>query len=239
MAKYECTVCGYIYDEEKEGKKWDELPDDWVCPLCNSSKDYFKLVEEGEAEVGIPGEKGLKCGVCGYIMAAGYEGEVCPVCGAVRAVFVPHTDRVSPKRRKFLNLHMHSIVVHFPQAFSVFMLFLTVALFVLEGSLKAEFFATLKVLSIFLPLSVLVGMVTGLVDGRVRFRRLSTIILKRKITVAVFFLVFSVGVFVIMNCIEVSASWHLVLVGLNGLCALSSVFLGNNGGHLVGMETPG
>lgn len=237
MAKYECTVCGYIYDEEKEGKRWDELPDDWVCPLCNSSKDYFKLVE-GEAEVGGPGEEELKCGVCGYIMAAGYAGEECPVCGAVRAVFVPHKDRVSPKRRKFLSLHLHSIMVHFPQAFSVFMLFLTMALFVLEGSWKVEFFAALKVLSIFLPFSVLAGMVTGVMDARVRFRRLSTIVLRRKIAAAVFFLVFSVGVFVVMNCMEVSASWHLVLVGLNGLCALSSVFLGHNGGHLVGMETP-
>lgn len=253
MARYECTVCGYIYDEAKEGKKWDELPDDWVCPLCGSGKSYFKLVEgEAEAEAERPGaesvesekvdtagEKGLRCSVCGYVMDGGYTGEECPVCGALRAAFESYTDRVSSKRRKFLNLHLHSVVVHFPQAFSVFMLFSVVMLFILKGQLKADFWATLKVLSMFLPVSVVVGLVSGMMDGRVRFRRLSTIILRRKIMAALVFLVFSVGVFVMMNCVELSASWHVVLVGLNGVCALSSVFLGHNGGRLVGMETPG
>jgi len=42
--RYECAACGYIYDEEQEGKKFDELPDDWVCPVCGSEKDdFFKL----------------------------------------------------------------------------------------------------------------------------------------------------------------------------------------------------
>jgi len=44
FAKYECAACGYIYDEEKEGKKFDELPDDWLCPVCGSDKDdFYKL----------------------------------------------------------------------------------------------------------------------------------------------------------------------------------------------------
>lgn len=42
MAVYECSVCGFVFDEEKEGKKWDELPADWVCPVCESPKPYFK-----------------------------------------------------------------------------------------------------------------------------------------------------------------------------------------------------
>lgn len=43
MAKYECTVCGYVYDEETEGKKFSELPDDWVCPECGAGKDAFEI----------------------------------------------------------------------------------------------------------------------------------------------------------------------------------------------------
>lgn len=39
--KYLCEICGYIYDEEKEGKKFEDLPEDWVCPICNASKDDF------------------------------------------------------------------------------------------------------------------------------------------------------------------------------------------------------
>ena len=41
MASYECSVCGHIYDEDKEGHAWDSLPDDWVCPVCDSAKGYF------------------------------------------------------------------------------------------------------------------------------------------------------------------------------------------------------
>ncbi len=51
--KYVCTVCGYIYDEElgdpdngiAPGTKWDELPEDFVCPLCSVGKDMFEAEE--------------------------------------------------------------------------------------------------------------------------------------------------------------------------------------------------
>ena len=46
MAKYKCQLCGHIYDEEKEGIKFEDLPDDWKCPMCFAPKSMFKLVEE-------------------------------------------------------------------------------------------------------------------------------------------------------------------------------------------------
>ncbi|MEA2083729.1 MAG: glutamate synthase-related protein [Thermodesulfobacteriota bacterium] len=46
MAVYKCLVCDTVYDEEKEGMKWDDLPDDWVCPVCGSGKSYNKLVQD-------------------------------------------------------------------------------------------------------------------------------------------------------------------------------------------------
>mgnify|MGYP002294835482 CR=1 FL=1 len=39
--KYRCTVCGYIYDDEKETIKFEDLPDDWKCPRCGVGKDKF------------------------------------------------------------------------------------------------------------------------------------------------------------------------------------------------------
>ena len=39
--KFKCTACGYIYDEAKEGKKFADLPGDWVCPVCGSEKEDF------------------------------------------------------------------------------------------------------------------------------------------------------------------------------------------------------
>ena len=44
MDKYVCELCGYIYDEEAEGTKFEELPEDWVCPLCGAPKNLFKKV---------------------------------------------------------------------------------------------------------------------------------------------------------------------------------------------------
>ena len=45
MAKYRCTICGYIYDEEKEGVLFKDLPDDWKCPLCFNPKSAFEKIE--------------------------------------------------------------------------------------------------------------------------------------------------------------------------------------------------
>lgn len=49
MKKYVCNICGYVYDEEKgepdngiaPGTKWEDLPDDYVCPLCAVGKEDF------------------------------------------------------------------------------------------------------------------------------------------------------------------------------------------------------
>ena len=48
MKKYRCILCGYIYDDSKEEVKFEDLPDDWVCPLCGASKKDFKLIEDKE-----------------------------------------------------------------------------------------------------------------------------------------------------------------------------------------------
>ncbi|KAF5079924.1 putative thiamine pyrophosphate-containing protein YdaP [anaerobic digester metagenome] len=49
MAKYRCTVCNYIYDEEVEGVKFNDLPENWRCPVCNSPKSAFVFLCEGKA----------------------------------------------------------------------------------------------------------------------------------------------------------------------------------------------
>lgn len=39
--KYVCTLCGYVYDDEKEDVPFADLPDSWICPLCGASKSEF------------------------------------------------------------------------------------------------------------------------------------------------------------------------------------------------------
>ena len=51
MKKYVCDVCGYIYDEEigdpdngvEAGTKWEDVPEDFECPLCFVGKDQFSV----------------------------------------------------------------------------------------------------------------------------------------------------------------------------------------------------
>ena len=50
MARYICSVCEYILDDEKTGQKWDDLPDDWVCPVCDSPQSYFSKMDEAGSE---------------------------------------------------------------------------------------------------------------------------------------------------------------------------------------------
>ena len=50
MAKYRCTVCNYIFDEDKEGYKFDELPLNWRCPVCNSPLNSFVLLVQEEVK---------------------------------------------------------------------------------------------------------------------------------------------------------------------------------------------
>lgn len=42
--KYRCTICGHIYDDEIEKIKFEDLPDDWKCPVCGVPKDKFERI---------------------------------------------------------------------------------------------------------------------------------------------------------------------------------------------------
>lgn len=51
--KYRCEICGYIYDPEvgdasqdiKAGRTFEELPDDWTCPVCGADKSRFEVID--------------------------------------------------------------------------------------------------------------------------------------------------------------------------------------------------
>ena len=53
--KYECVICGFIYDEEKglpeegiaAGTRWEDVPEDWLCPDCGVGKMDFEMIEIG------------------------------------------------------------------------------------------------------------------------------------------------------------------------------------------------
>lgn len=54
MKKYVCVVCGWVYDPETgdpdngiaPGTAFEDIPDDWTCPLCGVGKDDFEETDE-------------------------------------------------------------------------------------------------------------------------------------------------------------------------------------------------
>lgn len=54
MKKYVCSVCGYVYDPEKgdpdsgtkPGTAFEQLPADWLCPVCGAEKGAFKEAKD-------------------------------------------------------------------------------------------------------------------------------------------------------------------------------------------------
>ena len=60
MQQWECIVCGWIYDETvgdpdsgiAPGTKFEDIPDDWLCPECGVGKDDFELVDVTDSNLG-------------------------------------------------------------------------------------------------------------------------------------------------------------------------------------------
>ncbi len=91
--KYVCGVCGYIFDEEAEGRKFEELTH---CPRCHSPASVFKPLNEDEvksAEEESGSGRIYQCSVCGYIFDEEAEGKKfeelthCPRCHSPASVF--------------------------------------------------------------------------------------------------------------------------------------------------------
>jgi rubredoxin len=57
MKKWQCVVCGFIYDEVAglpeegiaPGTRWESIPDDWACPDCGVAKADFEMVAIADA----------------------------------------------------------------------------------------------------------------------------------------------------------------------------------------------
>ena len=53
--RWQCLACSYVYDEAKgwpddgiaPGTRWQDVPDDWVCPECGATKDDFEMIRIG------------------------------------------------------------------------------------------------------------------------------------------------------------------------------------------------
>ncbi|MEI7748024.1 MAG: glutamate synthase-related protein [Chlorobiaceae bacterium] len=61
MAKWQCGLCLYIYDENNESVAWEALPNEWTCPVCGSGKESFSLAASNlpvAAAIGVETDSG-------------------------------------------------------------------------------------------------------------------------------------------------------------------------------------
>ena len=69
--RYECSVCGFVYDEGSEDRPWSELGDDWECPVCGADRSYFKpgdaSAEETSEPAAVPSGAAAETGLDEYL----------------------------------------------------------------------------------------------------------------------------------------------------------------------------
>jgi rubredoxin len=183
----------------------------------------------------------VRCKVCGYITDASKVGDRCPVCGVKAAMFEPLTERFSDDRRRFLDLHIHPILAHFPQAFSVTILLLAMVRPVLSDAAGRVAADALLVLALALPFTLIGAFVSGLLDGRMRFKKLNAPYLQIKQRVGGAYLLLSV-LFAAMvmkgTCAGQPVSAALGIVTAAGL-VICTLILGNIGSRLGCCRLPG
>lgn len=180
----------------------------------------------------------IRCRVCGYIMKESRKSALCPACGVKRSAFEPYHETVSAGRRMVLNQHVHGITVNFPQAL-ITLFFLSLMTGWFFSRFQEDLSIIVRYIGALLPLAVIGGIATGIVDGRTRFKRFITPIIRIKIITGILSLCVSIAIFILSRGFVFSSEGTIVLVGLS-LCGMAcGVVLGKLGASLVCTKVPG
>jgi hypothetical protein len=180
------------------------------------------------------------CKACGFIMDKAKVRDVCPACGVPSKVFEPYVEKMSPKRKFLLALDIHPVIVHFPQAFIFSIMMLLVASNFISGVMRSKILTTAEVLIYCLPFVVIGAVVSGMFDGKVRFKRILTPLLLRKIIFGILFILLSSAMFAVnvMCKIDDTSTVHLILL-ISIISMLCATYLALIGVRLINSKFPG
>jgi hypothetical protein len=167
----------------------------------------------------------VRCRPCGFVIEADKLGDVCPACGMPRKVFEPYRERVSRNRLMLLNFDLHPIAIHLSQAL---VMAIPVLAILATGfkQFQPEIVKNVLIFSVFIfPFTLVLAIITGIIDGLTRFKTLATPILRVKIIFSLIILTLSVALFfttlhgnlyvltIILSILSLGAGFQLGLWG--------------------------
>jgi len=167
----------------------------------------------------------VRCRPCGFVIEADKLGDVCPACGLPRKVFEPYRERVSRNRLVLLNFDLHPIVIHLSQALVIAIPLLAIVTNLFK-QFQPEILKNVLAFSVFVfPFTLIMAIITGVIDGLTRFKTLATPILRVKIIFSLIILMLSVALFftaprenlyiltIILSILSLGAGFQLGLWG--------------------------
>ena len=167
----------------------------------------------------------VRCRPCGFVIEADKLGDVCPACGMPRKVFEPYRERVSRNRLVLLNFDLHPIAIHLSQALVIGIPILAIIMTAFK-QFHPEIVKNVLIFSVFIfPFTLVLAIITGIIDGLTRFKTLSTPILRVKIIFSLIILTLSLAMFfttlhlklyvltIILSILSLGAGFQLGLWG--------------------------
>ncbi|WP_251440959.1 rubredoxin-like domain-containing protein [Veillonella intestinalis] len=173
------------------------------------------------------------CRVCGYIETADKADQPCPACGFPKTVWAEYTPRkLSPTRKRLLDLHLHPIAVHFPIAGSAMTVGLPILGLLVPYSLSYRLFDFAMMVCLVMPLLVLVGAISGYIGGKLRYKTTTAPVLKFKIYLSVVYFILTAIQAYVAYAYTVHAGNALIIAIIGVFASLSAAILGKKGSHL-------
>ena len=139
----------------------------------------------------------VRCRPCGFVIESDKLGDVCPACGMPKKVFEPYRERVSRNRLFLLNFDLHPIAIHLSQTFVILIPILAI-ITNLFNQLHLEILKSVLIFSVFtFPFTLIIAIITGIIDGLARFKTLKTPLFRVKIIFSALILTTSIILFFI------------------------------------------
>jgi hypothetical protein len=177
----------------------------------------------------------VRCRPCGFVMEADKLGDVCPACGLPRKVFEPYREKVSRNRLMLLNFDLHPIVIHLSQALVIAIPFLAV-ITNFFSNFQPGIMKSVLIFSVYVfPFTLILAIITGVIDGLTRFKTLATPLLRVKIIFSLIILALSIVLFFVAQ----TEKYYLLTILVSILCLAAGIRLGLWGKKLINVILPG